>query len=299
VTAAEVPLPPQRHRFDLPDDVAYLNCAYMAPQLRSVTAAGQAAVAAKARPWEIGPRDFFSGVEGLRSAFAALNCHWTDGGLVDLAAVRAACDEHGAALVVDASQSLGALGLDVAAVRPDVLVSVGYKWLLGPYSLGFAWFAPHLRDGRPLEETWYARAGSEDFARLVDYADDYQPGARRYDVGEVANFALVPMAAAALAQIADWGVPRIAATLRGLTDELVGRAAEHGLTAAPAHLRAPHLVGLRLPADADPEALAAALAERHVHVSIRGRSVRVSPHLWTTPADIDRFAGALAAAVRP
>ena len=37
-----------------------------------------------------------------------------------------------------------------------------------------------------------AREGSENFQNLVEYQDEYQPGARRYDVGEVANFVLLP-----------------------------------------------------------------------------------------------------------
>jgi selenocysteine lyase/cysteine desulfurase len=382
-------IPSQRALFDLPDDVAYLNCAYMAPQLRAVTAAGRAAVVAKAQPWTIAPADFFTGPQQVREAFAALiggdadgvaivpsvsyamataavnlpvgpgdrivvlaeqfpanvypwralaarrgagittvvrpadddwtgavgatidgrtavvavpHCHWTDGGLLDLGEVRAACDAVGAALVIDATQSLGAIPLTVdggtGSARPDVLVSAGYKWLLGPYSLGFAWYAPHLRDGVPIEESWSARAGSEHFAGLVDYADGYQPGARRYDVGEVANFVLLPMALAALTQISDWGIDRIALTLRQRTDAIVGRAAELGLTAAPRDLRAPHLLGLRLPPGIDPGVVAAALAARGVHVSVRGRSVRVSPHLWTTQTDLDRLHDALATAIR-
>jgi selenocysteine lyase/cysteine desulfurase len=375
----------QRHLFDIPDDIAYLNCATMAPALRSVVAAGQEAVQRAASPWHLRPADFFSGVEALRERFAGLvgadadgvaiipsasyalgtaaanlplepgerilvvaeqfpsnvypwramarqrdaevvtvarpedadwtsavrgaidertrivavpNCHWTDGTLVDLGPVREACDQVGAALVVDASQSLGALPLSVAEVRPDVLVAVGYKWLLGPFSLGYAWFAPHLRDGVPLEENWFARAGSEDFAGLVAYTDDYQPGARRYDVGEVAKFAILPMATAALGQIGEWGIPSIARTLRERTDEVVAGAEELGLTAAPRKHRAPHMVGLGLPPGADPAEVAEALRRRDVHVSVRGRSVRVAPHLWTTPADVERLHSALAAAVR-
>ena len=52
-------IPCQRHLFDLPDDVAYYNCAYMSPLMKEVVAAGEAAVARKARPWTIAPPDFF------------------------------------------------------------------------------------------------------------------------------------------------------------------------------------------------------------------------------------------------
>jgi len=65
-------LPCQRHLFDIPDEIAYLNCAYMSPLLRRVTEAGQRAVARKARPWEITPAHFFSEVGRARRLFATL-----------------------------------------------------------------------------------------------------------------------------------------------------------------------------------------------------------------------------------
>ena len=65
-------LPNQRRLFDIPDDVAYLNCAYMSPLMRRVHAAAVAGLARKARPWEIVAHDFFSGSDALRAAFAEL-----------------------------------------------------------------------------------------------------------------------------------------------------------------------------------------------------------------------------------
>ena len=57
---ARTMIPSQRHLFDLPDDIAYLNCAYMAPLMHSVVEAGLNGVRRKARPWEIAAPDFFS-----------------------------------------------------------------------------------------------------------------------------------------------------------------------------------------------------------------------------------------------
>jgi selenocysteine lyase/cysteine desulfurase len=183
----------------------------------------------------------------------------------------------------------------VQAVQPDFLVTAAYKWLLGPYSLGFLYAAPHRREGRPLEWNWITRANSEDFAGLVNYRDEFQPGARRYDMGERSNFALLPVAKAALEQLLEWGVDEIAATLRTMTDEIASRATALGLSVAPAELHASHLIGLRakkLPAD-----LPTRLAESHVYVSVRGDSIRVSPHLYNTPADIERLFTTLADAL--
>lgn len=371
----------QRDLFDIPDEIAYLNCAYMAPLLRSATAAGQAALARKAQPWRITSADFFTTSETARTLFAELigadadgvalipsasyglslaaanlpvgpgrrillledqfpsnvypwhdlaartggvietvprpddhdwtaavlaridertavvampHCHWTDGGLLDLARIGERARAVGAALVVDATQSLGAAPLDVATVRPDFLVAATYKWLLGPYSLGFLYAAPERRDGRPLDFTWIARAGSEDFAALVAYSDAFRPGARRYDVGEHSNFALLPVATTALRQILDWSVAAIAETLSGLTADIERQAERLGLHPVPAAHRVAHLIGLRFPAPlpADlPERLAAAA----VYVSVRGNAIRVSPHLYNTAADVARLFAVLAA----
>src|SRR5690606_31037699 len=116
--------------------------------------------------------------------------HWTDGARLDLAAIGAALRKRGAKLVVDATQSLGAMTFDLAAIQPDFLVAASYKWLLGPYSTGFLYVAPAYHAGEPLEYNWLNRRDSEDFTALVNYQDDYQVGARRFDMGERANFAL-------------------------------------------------------------------------------------------------------------
>jgi selenocysteine lyase/cysteine desulfurase len=376
-------IPCQRALFDLPDDVAYLNCAYMSPLLKRAAAAGAEALARKCQPWTISPDDFFADSERARQLFATLlgataddialvpaasyglavaaanlrcpagarilllaeqfpsnvytwrelasqrgaevltierppdddwtgavlagldervaiaalpHCHWTDGGLLDLVAIGRRCREVGCALVLDVTQSLGALPLDLAAVAPDFLVCPGYKWLLGPYSLGYLYAAPQHQEGRPLEQNWIAREGSEDFARLIDYRERYQPGARRFDVGERSNFALLPVSIVALEQLLAWGVAEIAATLATRTAAIAARATALGLRATAADLRAGHFLGLRFPHGVPP-GLPERLAEERVHVSLRGDSLRVTPHLYNDERDSDRLLAVLEALV--
>jgi selenocysteine lyase/cysteine desulfurase len=223
------------------------------------------------------------------TAIAALpHCHWTDGTLIDLVAVGSRCREVGAALVVDGTQSLGAMPFSVADIQPDFLITTAHKWLLGPYSFGFAYIAPRWQKGVPLEENWLNREGSADFARLVDYRDTYQPGALRFDCGEASNFILAPVAAEALRQILAWEVEAIAATLRTKTDEIANRAREMGMATAPTAFRAPHLIGLRL-SSLPPSDLPTRLAQARVFVSVRGSAIRVAPHLYNTTADIERL----------
>jgi selenocysteine lyase/cysteine desulfurase len=225
------------------------------------------------------------------------NVHWTDGALVELAPIAARSRELGARLVIDGSQSVGAMPLDIAQLQPDFLVTVGYKWLLGPFSVGYLYVAEEHRQGEPLEENWILRAGSEDFARLVDYSDEYQPGARRFDVGQRTKFELTPMAIAALEQIVEWQVPRVAATLAARTGDIARRAADVGLDPLPDDQRGPHLLGVRLPEPVRARVLPA-LAEANCFAAIRGASLRISPHLHTTDQDVQRLFSALAIAMQ-
>ncbi|MFP6749047.1 MAG: aminotransferase class V-fold PLP-dependent enzyme [Alphaproteobacteria bacterium] len=376
-------IPCQRHLFDIPEDIAYFNCAFMSPLMHKVVAAGQEGVTRKARPWQISAPDFFATPERARGLFAKLinaqaddiamipacsygaataalnlpvdkgqkllvlqdqfpsnvyswrelaaerggevvtiakggndgwtprildaidtdtaivalpHCHWTDGSLIDLDAVGRRCREAGVALVLDLTQSIGALPFDIATVQPDFAIAAGYKWMMGPYTLGFLYVAPQHRGGRPLEHNWIARQGSEDFANLVDYQQEFQPGARRFDMGEGANFIALPMVVAALEQLLEWGVTEIQTTLWAMTGRIADRAAPLGLHASDPAMRAGHFLGLGFPGEV-PAGLPERLAEENVHVSVRGQSMRVTPHLFNNEADIDRLIAVLGAAL--
>jgi selenocysteine lyase/cysteine desulfurase len=221
--------------------------------------------------------------------------YWTDGAWVDLGAVAARAREVGAALVVDVSQSLGVVPLDVRALDPDFVVSVGYKWLLGPLGRGYLWVAPRHRDGAPLEQNWIVRAGAEDFTRLTDYRDEYQPGARRFDHGQRTQFELTPMAIAAVGQVLAWGVETVAARLAAVTDEIVSRLGAIGLSPSWGE-RGPHLLGLNLPEDMRSAAVTA-MAEARCYASVRSTSLRLAPHLHTSDEDVDRLVDTLRAAL--
>jgi selenocysteine lyase/cysteine desulfurase len=237
--------------------------------------------------------DWAAGLEQAiddRCAIVAIPvCHWTDGSTVDLVRVGESARSAGAALVVDACQAVGAVPLDVGRIQPDFLVSAAYKWLLGPYSVGFCWAAPSRREGRPLEQNWITRSGSDDFAGLVDYCDVYAPGARRYDMGEVSNFALLPVAIASMEILADWGLDVIAAHAQKLTIAIANGATDLGFGVSPEATRSPHLLGLRVPAGLDTAVVAAHLQEHRVLVSVRGTSLRVSAHVFNSQDDVGRL----------
>jgi len=234
-------------------------------------------------------------------AIAALpNVQWTSGGRLDLVRIGAACRKLGAALVLDLTQSLGALPFSVGSlkndlqngVQPDFAVAASYKWLLGPYSVGVLYVAPKWQGGIPLEENWIQRANARDFSSLILYTEDYDAGARRFDMGERANFALLPAALRAMKQLLEWNVAQISETAGALNRHLAEAAADLGFASPPEPLRAPHYLSLRRK-EAIPKELPEMLAREKVFVSVRGSSIRVAPNVYNTVEDGERLIACL------
>ena len=376
----------QRDEFGLPDDVRYLNCAYLSPLPRVSEEAGIQGIRRKRVPIGIHASDFFTQCDEIRARFARLvgaaepsriaiipsasygvavaarnlrveqgqnivllheqfpgnvyawqrkaadcgaaihtvvppdestrgaawnerileaidentavvalpHVHWTDGTIFDLVAIGRRVRQVGAALVVDGAQSVGALPFDVSEIQPDALIVAGYKWLLGPYSTAVAYLGPRFDGGVPLEETWLGRRGSEDFKSLVDYQNEYQPGAAvRYDMGQRANFILHPMLQASLDLILQWSPGAVQDYCRRLSAPLIDASVSLGFSVEQDEWRAGHLFGLRMPEGLELEALEKELEARQIFVSLRGSALRVSPHVYNDESDVGALIEAL------
>ncbi|MEO8134252.1 MAG: aminotransferase class V-fold PLP-dependent enzyme [Betaproteobacteria bacterium] len=370
-------LPSQRHLFDIPERIAYFNCAYYSPQLNESQVRLVAGVQAKGRPWERIPGDFFDDAETIRRScselfggdadgyavvhsasyglstaaraiephlkpgdrilvmadefpsnvlpwqrtaretgaslvtvaapdngnwtqavldriepgvkvVAASTCRWTDGAHVDLQPISKACIDHGIALVVDATQSLGAIPCSMAEIAPDFLVAAGYKWLLGPYGFGMLYVSARWRGARPLEESWLARLNADNFTALADYSDAYMSGARRFETGEKCTPTILPGAIAALEQIKAWGIDNIAATLSAVNARIAGHLERLGFELPPEAQRSAHMFGALIPATYRGN-LVAELRQREIYVSQRGNALRFAPHLHVNQQDVDRM----------
>ncbi len=374
----------QKHLFQLPEDIIYLNCAYMSPLLKSVEEAGIGGIMRKRNPAFIKPADFFNEGEeicnklgslinatpqqiaiipscsyGLKSAINNLpvnngkyaitvadefpsgyytisswckknekelkviqppdytdgrgkkwndkileaidrdtavvslsSIHWTDGTKFDLQKIGERCKEVNALFVVDGTQSVGALPIDVKVCCIDALVCAAYKWLLGPYSIGFAYFSDYYNSGVPIEDSWMNKLNADDFTRLTSYDDEYKQGAARYNVGESSNFILMPMFRAGLEQIINWKANLIQDYCTNLIKPLVQVLSEKGFWIENQHYRTNHLFGFYHP-DISPSHLMGKLMERKIFVSVRGKSVRVSTHLYNVEKDIEALSEVL------
>ncbi len=232
--------------------------------------------------------DVIAAIDNNCAVAALPEVHWTDGYRLNLKDISRHCRSNGTALVLDLTQSLGAVPFSVEEIDADFVATSVYKWLLGPPGMCLMYVNPRRQRGRPIELNWISRQNSHDFAGLTNYTKEFQPGARRFDAGGRANGVSLAIAITALQQINDWGVGRIAAYLTGLTGLAAQMAADRGLACTDAAHRSPHMLGIRLPDDAA-RRIANALHARQVYVSLRGNKLRISPHLYNTSDDIERL----------
>ncbi len=375
----------QKHLFQLPEGLHYLNCGYMSPLMKSVEEKGIEGMQQKRNPVSIKPTDFFTGVVGVREKFGRMvNCdpaqvavqpsvsygmnsvirnipyrkgqhaltiseefpscyytaqrwckdhgaelrvvvrkddiplkgkdwnerilgaistdtafvvmasvHWMNGTKFDMERIGARCQEVGAKLVVDGSQSVGALPIDVQACHIDALICAAYKWLMGPYSTCLSYIHEDFNEGVPLEESWMTRPNSERFDRLTQYEDGYKPGAVRFDVGQSSNFIFMPMLDEALRQLLDWGIEEIQEYTRLLGKPLISYFLGKDVPVDDEIYRTHHLMGLPLPDHTDGEALVRELQLRRVYVSLRGSNIRISINVFNNEEDVAELISAL------
>ncbi len=238
----------------------------------------------KGRDWN---KAIIDNIDKNTSVLLISSIHWTDGTKFDLKAIGQKCLENDVVFIVDGTQSVGAAIIDVQLFNIDVLVCAAYKWLLGPYSIGFAYFNERFSNGIPLEESWLNRANAEDFTKLTQYTDEYTIGSGRYNVGQYSNFILLPMFNKALEQLLNWGVENITNYCENLSKPLVNFLENSNYTIEEKEYRSKHLFGISLPSTINLDLLMKEFSENNIYVSFRGKSVRVSIHLFNTSDDIE------------
>lgn len=212
-------------------------------------------------------------------------CHWHDGAALDLQTIARAARRCGAALVLDASQAWGVLPIDLAALRPELIVAAANKWLLGPPGLAYAWIAERHHRQAPLEQHAFSREGETRFGAIDTEPALFRAGARRFDAGGIHGGIALDMAAPALEQLQQWGVAGVREALGGWQRALLETLHARGMSAWIAGAESPHITALRVPSrsaessELGSAGLVDALAAEGFSLAARGGLIRVSPHL--------------------
>ncbi|HLH92306.1 MAG TPA: aminotransferase class V-fold PLP-dependent enzyme [Xanthobacteraceae bacterium] len=214
--------------------------------------------------------------------------HWCDGGVVDLHRVAPALRARGAALLVDATHSVGVLDVDVQKLDPDFVAFPTYKWLVGPYGRAFLYVAKRHQGGVPLEQTSYGRRAVRAEQAVYFTDTNYVGDARRFDMGERDHFISMEMAAIGMEMVAQWGSAAIVERLAMLTGKLAEGLGDAGVAIPDQRVRAPHILSLGFPNGMPPQLLAR-LAAENVYAAPRLGRLRISPHVYNDEADVDRF----------
>lgn len=207
-----------------------------------------------------------------------------DGYRHDLEALGAIAHEYGALFCVDAIQGLGAFPLDVEAMNIDALYCGGAKWMLALQGVSFLYLRPVLRERLELASPgWRSVADMWDF---LNYDQTLALDASRFEGG-------TPVFIGALSLSESIGVlaPAVGSIgehVLALTDHLA-----EGLQAAGADIASVRsaaessgILTFRLPGT-DPVALGRSLQRDGIVTTYRANGVRVAPHGYNTPAEID------------
>jgi selenocysteine lyase/cysteine desulfurase len=225
-------------------------------------------------------------------AFAHVS--YLHGGRIDPGPIVEAARRFGAITVVDGSQAAGALPFDFGASGVDVYAASAYKFLLGPYGCGLGLFSPQALDRLAVGDVnWWSVKGAEDFNHLPAEIE-LRPGAQRYDAHETASFNNLLPLAESLRLLLEATPAAVQAHARSLGDRLLARLPGSIEPASP--LEAParsHILCVRARSTAETLAAFERLKAAKVVASLRGDRIRLSPHLYSTGADVDRVLAAL------
>jgi selenocysteine lyase/cysteine desulfurase len=237
------------------------------------------------------PAQFEALVDGRTRVVAVSHVQFQTGFRVDLTAVAEICRKRGTLLVVDGTQSIGAIGLDVASVGIDVLVLSAHKWLMGPRGIGFAAFSSRaMADIKPKIIGWQSVRDPFEFRRTLEF----HTNARRFESGTLNGCGIFGLSER-LAEIDELGIDWIEQRILGLTEQLVTAALAAGLHVVHrfADLSRSGIILLQKKG-VDVARVHACLSDQGIFTSVRSGAIRMSPHYYSTQDEIEHAVAAMA-----
>lgn len=224
--------------------------------------------------------------------------HSFNGYAVDAQSLGNVCRANDVTFVLNCSQALGTRPFDISTTPVDAAISVGFKWLCGPYGTGFCWMRPELRESLDYNQAyWLAMLTAEDLE--TEQADvSLRPSAHKYDVFGTANFFNFKPWTAAIEYLLEQGIGRIEAHNSRLVSRLIkGLDTEKYELCSPREGAARSTLVFISHKDARRNSeVYESLKSSGVYVALRAGKLRLSPHLYNTDDDIDQALSVLQSA---
>jgi len=215
---------------------------------------------------------------------------YLSGHRTDLMAMGALCRSRDVVLVVDGIQAVGAMAIDVRAMRIDALGAGAQKWQMSPQGTGFLYLTGELQSR--IKQKHLGWLSVADPWQFTNYDQPLAASARRYEGGTLNIIGLIGMQAA-IRTLLEVGIPAIESHLLSITGLLMERLRGiRGLdliTPAGGRDRA-GIVTAAMGAGIDPQRILARLTERGVLIALREGCLRFSPHFYNTPDEMERTA---------
>ncbi len=222
-----------------------------------------------------------------RTRLVALSAvQFLSGHRADLASVGELCRSRGVTFAVDGIQAVGAVTLDVQAMKIDSLGAGSQKWQMGPHGTGFLYVTEELQ--ARIQQTnlgWLGVANPWDFR---NYNQALAPSARRYEGGSL-NMPGLWGLEAAIQTLLEFGIDAIEDQILGLTEILLEGFGEidgvEMLTPVPSSARA-GIITIKLPPGIDQKRLFKRMIDKGVTAALREGKLRYSPHFYNTPEEM-------------
>jgi cysteine desulfurase / selenocysteine lyase len=219
--------------------------------------------------------------------------HSFSGFAADLEGLGSVCRDHKVTFVVNASQALGARPLNVQVAPVDAVVSVGFKWLCGPYGTGLCWIRPDLLQALEYNQTyWLAEMTADDLAKEDSgvHLPEGPPTARTYDVFGTANFFNFKPWAASVEHLLRQGIDRIAFYDQQLVEQFIAGLdpKKYELTSPPRGEARSTLVFVSHRDPVRNRDIHMKLKDAGIDAACRKGKLRLSPHLYNTSAEIKK-----------
>jgi kynureninase len=223
-------------------------------------------------------------VDAATIAVSVAHISHRTGRRLDVAALSDRLRGRDLAVIVDAAQSAGALGLEAEVAAADFVGFPANKWLLGPPGVGFLVIAePWLADPGPTSVGWGSCPSPPPDARAFELA----VGADAFRLGTPNQLGLAG-AAAALQLRSGLGEGRVAARIEELTERFLAGVDRQGLP-SPTPRAWPGRAGVISLALRDPEAVRARLARRGFDTGVSAGVLRVDIHAYNEESEVDRL----------